>query len=64
MRLTGFAGESLTISTIHTVTSSQCRCVQVVDGMDVVRRIEGLPTDSGDKPSTPVVIADCGELKD
>ncbi|CEG39850.1 peptidyl-prolyl cis-trans isomerase [Plasmopara halstedii] len=33
---------------------------KVVEGMDVVKRIEGLDTDEGDKPTQPVVIADCG----
>jgi cyclophilin family peptidyl-prolyl cis-trans isomerase len=33
----------------------------VVDGMDIVRKIEALPTRS-DKPTKDVVIADCGEL--
>ena len=36
----------------------------VVEGMDVVRQIEGTPCDSSDKPETPVMISDCGELKD
>jgi len=33
----------------------------VVEGMDVVRKMEGLGTDSG-KPKAKIVIADCGEL--
>ncbi|KAG6964604.1 hypothetical protein JG687_00005882, partial [Phytophthora cactorum] len=33
---------------------------KVVEGFDVVKRIEGLETDKGDKPTQPVVIADCG----
>ncbi|KAI9995225.1 hypothetical protein PInf_012275 [Phytophthora infestans] len=33
---------------------------KVVEGFDVVKRIEGLDTDKGDKPSQPVTIADCG----
>ncbi|TDH70882.1 uncharacterized protein CCR75_008734 [Bremia lactucae] len=33
---------------------------KVVEGLDVVKRIEGLETDKGDKPTLPVVIADCG----
>lgn len=33
---------------------------EVVEGFDVVERIEGLETDEGDKPTQPVVIADCG----
>ena len=33
----------------------------VVEGMDVVRKIEKVGSQSG-KPSKPVVIADCGQL--
>lgn len=33
---------------------------QVISGMDVVRRIESIKTDSNDKPSRAVVIQDCG----
>ena len=33
----------------------------VVEGMDVVRKIEAVGSDSG-KTSKPVVIADCGQL--
>ncbi|KAG3023971.1 hypothetical protein PC121_g7149 [Phytophthora cactorum] len=36
---------------------------KVVEGFDVVKRIEGLETDKGDKPTQPVVIADCGMYK-
>lgn len=37
---------------------------EVLDGMDVVKRIENTPTDSmmGDRPRQDVVIADCGQL--
>jgi peptidyl-prolyl isomerase F (cyclophilin D) len=34
----------------------------VVEGMDVVKKIEGFGTESG-KPSKKLVIADCGQLK-
>ena len=37
---------------------------EVVQGMEVVRMIERTPTNSSDKPIRPVVIADCGELKE
>ena len=33
----------------------------VVEGMDVLKKVEGLGTDSG-KPKAKVVIADCGQL--
>ena len=35
----------------------------VVEGMDVVKKIEGLGSESG-KTSAKIVIADCGEVKD
>ena len=37
---------------------------EVIKGMDVVRAIERTRTNSSDKPLSPVVIADCGELKE
>jgi len=35
---------------------------RVVEGMDVVKKIEALPTNSSDKPDSEVVIAQCGEM--
>merc|ERR1712124_73918 len=35
---------------------------KVVDGMDVVKKIEGTPTNPGDKPKSPVVVVASGEL--
>merc|ERR1712124_228506 len=35
---------------------------KVVDGMDVVKKIEGAPTHPGDKPKSPVVVVASGEL--
>ena len=37
---------------------------EVVKGMEVVRMIERTPTNSNDKPIKPVVIANCGEIKE
>ncbi len=37
---------------------------QVIKGMEVVREIEELKTDSDDKPEEDVVIENCGEIKD
>jgi peptidyl-prolyl cis-trans isomerase B (cyclophilin B) len=34
----------------------------VLEGMDVVRHIEGLPKDANDRPKWDVIIADCGSL--
>lgn len=36
----------------------------VVEGMDIVRKIENVETGASDKPEVDVIIADCGELKD
>ena len=33
---------------------------EVVEGMDVVRKIEDVPKNSSDKPDVDVVIEDCG----
>ncbi len=35
---------------------------EIVEGMDVIKKIEGTKTDRSDKPMNPVKIADCGEL--
>ena len=35
---------------------------EIVEGMDVIKKIEGTKTDRMDKPMNPVKIADCGEL--
>lgn len=35
---------------------------EVLTGKSIIRQIENLPTESGDKPKKDAVIADCGEL--
>ncbi|KAF8909684.1 cyclophilin-like domain-containing protein [Gymnopilus junonius] len=35
---------------------------EVIKGKSIVRQIENYPTSSGDVPTSPIVIADCGEL--
>ena len=35
---------------------------EVVEGMDVVRKIEGTATNSSDKPDVDVVVEDCGQM--
>jgi cyclophilin family peptidyl-prolyl cis-trans isomerase len=37
---------------------------KVIEGMDIVYAIEKTPTDGSDRPLTPVVVADCGQLND
>ena len=34
--------------------------MQVVGGMDVVRRVEAVAVDGSDRPVRPVTISDCG----
>ena len=36
---------------------------RVVDGMEVVRRMQRTPTDDKDRPTRKVAIADCGQLQ-
>merc|ERR1719502_1959598 len=36
---------------------------RVIEGMDIVTKIENTPTDAQDKPKTAVTIVDCGELE-
>jgi len=35
----------------------------VVEGMEVVQKIENMKTSAGDKPETDVIITDCGEIE-
>lgn len=35
----------------------------VVEGMDIVRKIENISTAEGDKPEVPVIIEDCGQME-
>ncbi|KAJ3760007.1 peptidyl-prolyl cis-trans isomerase [Lentinula raphanica] len=35
---------------------------EVIRGKSIVRQIENYPTSNGDKPTSPIVIEDCGEL--
>jgi len=36
---------------------------KVVDGMNVLDAMEGTPCDRNDKPRSPIVVADCGQLE-
>jgi hypothetical protein len=36
--------------------------VKVVEGLDVLKKMESVPVDSEDCPRQPVVIADCGQV--
>lgn len=36
----------------------------VVEGMEIVRKIEDVKTGASDKPEVDVIINDCGELQD
>eukprot|EP00296_Roombia_truncata_P001546 JP437345.1.p1 GENE.JP437345.1~~JP437345.1.p1 ORF type:complete len:181 (-),score=71.53 JP437345.1:56-574(-) len=35
---------------------------RVIEGLDVVKKIESLPTNADDVPNKPVVVANCGQL--
>ena len=37
---------------------------EVLEGYEIVKLIENTATSAGDKPTVPVVIEDCGELKE
>ncbi|CAN0286300.1 unnamed protein product, partial [Phaeothamnion confervicola] len=39
-----------------------CVFGRVTDGMDIIQRIEAMPTDPQDRPAAEVVITDCGQL--
>ena len=37
---------------------------QVIDGMEIVRKISKVPVDKEDKPRYPIIIIDSGEIDD
>merc|ERR1712160_134262 len=56
-------GSQFFLCTVKTAWLDGKHCVfgSVVDGMDVVKKVEGMGSSSG-KTAKPVVIADCGQL--
>ena len=61
---TGTNGSQFFVTTVPTPHLDNKHVVfgEVLTGKSIVRQIENLTTDSGDKPDKAVVIADCGEL--
>jgi hypothetical protein len=56
------AGERASRLAWHFASDFWCIYVCNAQGMGIVRRMERVPTENGDKPTLDVKIRDCGEI--
>eukprot|EP01061_Rhynchopus_euleeides_P015128 TRINITY_DN2596_c0_g1_i1.p1 TRINITY_DN2596_c0_g1~~TRINITY_DN2596_c0_g1_i1.p1 ORF type:complete len:316 (+),score=146.66 TRINITY_DN2596_c0_g1_i1:62-949(+) len=54
----------ITTSKPSYLNGKHCVFGKVLQGYDIVQRVERMPTDRNDKPKSPVVIGGCGEIKE
>ena len=53
----------ITLSPAHHLDGKNVVFGKVIEGMEVVRRMQRVPTDDDDVPTSEVIIADCGEVR-
>ena len=53
----------ITLSAAHHLDGKNVVFGKVIEGMEVVRRMQRVPTDADDVPTREVIIEDCGEVR-